>query len=52
MIRTFLPGDVTRETFQDEAEYNSRLNELYRTMGKRKIFYQGWIDGQLVIMYR
>ena len=47
-----LPDGTIMETFINEAEYKARLNKLYSTMGRHKLFYQGWLNGQLTIMYR
>jgi hypothetical protein len=46
------PDDTIKETFDNENEYNKRLQELQRTMGRHKLFYHGWLNGQLTIMYR
>lgn len=43
---------TTRETFTNEAEYHSRLLQLQRSMGRSKLFFHGWLNGQLTIMYR
>ena len=51
MITTYLDGDVTQEEFKTEAEYNHRLLDLQKIMGRNKIFYHGWLNSQLVIMY-
>jgi hypothetical protein len=48
----FLPDGTNRETFETEGEYQRRLTELQREMGKRGIVYHGWLNRNLVIIYR
>jgi len=52
MITTTLFDGTTKEEFLSESEYNARLNDLQRSMGRNKLFYHGWLDGKLIIMYR
>jgi hypothetical protein len=52
MITTTLFDGTTKEEFLSESEYNARLYELQRSLGRSKLFYHGWLNGQLVIMHR
>ncbi len=47
-----LPDGTTIEIFTTQAEYLSRLYELQKIMGRNKLFYHGWLNGELVINYR
>ena len=47
-----LPDGSTIEIFASELEYHSRLLTLQATMGRHKLFFHGWLNGQLTIMHR
>lgn len=46
-----MPDGNTMETYDNDAEYLSRLIVLSRTMGRRQIIYEGWMNGELVRIY-
>ena len=48
---TQIDGTI-KETFKDESEYHYRLNHLQMIMGKHKLFFHGWLNSTLTIMYR
>jgi len=52
MITTTMFDGTTKEEFPSETEYNARLYMLQKEMGRSKLFYHGWLDGKLTIMYR
>lgn len=47
-----LPDGTTKETYDTESEYQQRKIELEATMGRRRLFYQGWLNSKLVQIYR
>jgi len=52
MIQTRLPDGTIKETYDSLDEFNKRGEELSRIMGRRKMFYNGWLNGQLTRIYR
>lgn len=52
MNSKILPDGTTQEEFDNASEYSKRLFELQKEMGRSKLFYHGWMNGKLIIMYR
>jgi len=46
-----MPDNKTKETYDSDTEYRNRGTELGRTMGRRQIIYEGWMNGELVRIY-
>jgi hypothetical protein len=47
-----LPDGTTKETYDTQSEYETRGRELEKTMGRSKLFYNGYLNGKLVRIYR
>ena len=43
-----LPDGTIMEIYANEEEYRIRKYELERTVGRRQIIYEGWLNGKLV----
>jgi len=41
----------TKEIYDTPMEFRQRGLELNRTMGRRQMTYEGWMNGQLVRIY-
>jgi len=42
----------TKYIYRNQWEYKAHQNELYRTMGRRQLIYEGWLNGELVRIMR
>jgi len=45
------PDGKTKEIYDTPMEYRKRGVELGRTMGRRQMKYEGWLNGKLVRIY-
>lgn len=42
----------TKYIYKDDYEYMMHQKTLYRTIGRRKMLYEGWLNGKLVRIVR
>jgi len=42
---------TNKETYENITEYRNRGLVLARTIGRRQLVYEGWLNGELVRIY-